>query len=260
MGDWRRRLSTWWRWGRRRGDRSPAMRSLERRIGYRFRDPGLLRLALTHRSHLVTSGASRLESNERLEFLGDSVIGLVVNHHLYRSHPDLAEGDLTVRKARLVSGASLATVAAELGLGSYLLLSHGEESTGGRERESILADAFEALVGALYLDGGLDTARRFLANTLLTRIDHLMEMPSLDNPKSRLQEIIQARFKEPPRYRVGEVSGPDHDRRYDVEVTCRGRVLGTGSGHSKKSAEQDAAAAALARLEAEPELLEGLEP
>jgi len=255
-----RRLRQWWnRLSRKKPLPAGAAGRhgrLQRRLGYRFRDPGLLHQALTHRSHLVTTGGTRLDSNERLEFLGDSVLGLVVNHHLYRSYPQLSEGDLTVMKARLVCGTCLAEVAGRLELGDHVLLSHGEAATGGRHRESILADTFEALVGALFLDGGLAAARDFLQRWLITDADRLLQLPRLDNPKSRLQELIQGRFKEPPRYRVQQIAGPDHDRSYAIEVFCRDTVLGVGRGHSKKSAEQQAARAALERLADQPRLLD----
>ncbi len=262
MGLW------WWeRWRRRLAGRRPHpggqddglpenVETLEGRLQHRFRDRQLLRQALTHRSHLVTTGATRLESNERLEFLGDSVLGMIVNEFLFARYPDRAEGELTAMKARLVCGTCLAEVAGRLDLGRYVLMSRGEAATGGRQRESILADTTEALIGALYLDGGYEAARDFLHRWLLDDVDRLLRLPRLDNPKSRLQELVQGRFKEPPRYRVTEVEGPDHDRQYRVEVLHRDRVLGSGSGHSKKSAEQRAARAALERLEQDPELLD----
>jgi ribonuclease-3 len=210
-------------------------------------DPELLDRALTHRSFAYENGG--LPTNERLEFLGDSVLGMVVNEHLFRRFPDKEEGDLTKIKSLLVCGTTLGKVAQRVGLGEFLLLSRSEAGTGGRRRESILADAMEAVIGAVYLDGGLEPARRLVREQLLVSVNDAIQERTRRNYKSLLQEKLQARYKTPPRYKVSYTTGPDHARRFTVKVTLRGTVLGVGTGSSKKQAEQRAAETALTRLE-----------
>jgi ribonuclease-3 len=260
-GQWRGILSRF-----RSGDRRPSVdddgggrdtREIQEKLGYRFRDPTLLRHALLHRSHLHVSGTARHASNERLEFLGDAVLGLVVNEHLYQRYPRRAEGDLTKMKSLLVCGARLSDVAHQLDLGKHIRMSRSEAATGGRSRSSILADTMEALFGAIYLDGGLEAVRRVIRACLLETSASLLSRRSLSNYKSRLQELIQAKYKSPPRYRVLGTSGPDHAREFTVGVFFNGTVLGEGRGQNKKSAEQRAAQAALERIEREPDLLDG---
>ena len=187
----------------------------------------------------------RCDSNERLEFLGDSVIGLLINESLISEFPTADEGVLTKTKSVLASRVVLAEVARDIGLGEALRLSGNEEESGGRERESILADGFEAVVGAIYLDGGLEPAGRLIEGRLWSRRDELLSDDSHRNYKSQLQEAVQSRFKTPPRYRVHATQGPDHLKDFIVEVIVQGEVLGRGSGRSKKDAEQDAARLAL---------------
>jgi len=212
-------------------------------------DRALLRQALTHRSHVHVTGHERIESNERLEFLGDSVLGMAVNEFLYHQFTGKEEGDLTKIKSLLVCGATLAKVGEKLGIGSHLLLSRSEAGTGGRKRESILADATEAIIGAIYLDGGLDETKRFIDENILVNVHATLQERTHRNYKSLLQESLQARYKVPPRYKVSYTTGPDHARRFTVKVTLKGTVLGVGSGKSKKQAEQRAAESALARLD-----------
>jgi ribonuclease-3 len=228
---------------------SPQRAELEERLGHRFREPELLQQALTHRSHVHVTGMERLESNERLEFLGDSVLGMVVNEFLYDEFTGKEEGELTKIKSLLVCGSTLAKVGERLDLGAHLLLSRSEAGTGGRKRESILADATEAIIGAIYLDGGLEDAKRFIRSHILINVDATLEERTHRNYKSLLQERLQARYKIPPRYKVSYTTGPDHARRFTVKVTMRGTVLGVGSGTSKKQAEQRAAESALSRLD-----------
>ena len=227
----------------------PQREALEAKRPARINDRTLLRQALTHRSHAHVTGHERIESNERLEFLGDSVLGMVVNEYLYHRFTGKEEGDLTKIKSLLVCGATLAKVGERLGVGPHLLLSRSEAGTGGRSRESILADATEAIIGAIYLDGGLDEAKRFVDHNILINVDATLQERVHRNYKSQLQEQLQARYKVPPRYKVSFTTGPDHARRFTVKVTLKGSVLGVGSGTSKKQAEQRAAESALARLD-----------
>ncbi len=238
------------------GDVEKSCRALESKLGYTFRDGFLLKNALLHRSHVHVTGQDREQSNERLEFLGDAVLGLVVNEDLYQKFPDRSEGDLTKMKALLVCGARLSEVAGHFDLGAHIRMSRSEAATGGRHRSSILADTMEALIGAVYLDGGLDAARGVIQRLILAGSDRLFAKRSLRNFKSRLQELIQARHKSPPRYRVLEVDGPDHDRLFKVAVMFNGRTLGLGEGRNKKTAEQNAAREALETLARDPEQLD----
>lgn len=231
------------------GERAPGQRELESKLGYHFHDPGVLRQALTHRSHVHVTGMQRIESNERLEFLGDAVLGLVVNRFLYDRFLDKEEGDLTKIKSLLVCGSTLARVAEQLSLGEHLLLSRSEEGSGGRHRESILADAMEAVLGAVYLDGGLEPVEKVVREQILVNVNDSIQERSRRNYKSLLQEELQARFKIPPRYKISTTSGPDHARHFTVKVMLKGMVLGVGSGNSKKQAEQRAAETALVHLE-----------
>ncbi|MBE0566345.1 MAG: ribonuclease III [Krumholzibacteria bacterium] len=233
------------------------LRELQRKLGHTFADVTLLRNALLHRSHIHVTGQEREQSNERLEFLGDAVLGLVVNEILYDHYPDRSEGDLTKMKSLLVCGARLSEVAMDFDLGIHIRMSRSEAATGGRRRSSILADTTEAIIGAVYLDGGLPAARTVIERVILSGSDRVLSRRSLRNYKSRLQEMIQSRYKTPPRYKVLEVDGPDHDRLFRVAVTHGGTVLGVGDGRNKKTAEQAAAREALDRLEREPELLDG---
>ena len=237
-------------------DLARTVAAVQSKLDYVFENPELLARALVHRSHTHAHGVDRIESNERLEFLGDSVLGLVVNTYLYRHYSDREEGDLTKMKSKLVCGESLSRVAMRVSLGDHILMSRGEASTGGRRRASILADAVEAVLGAVYLDGGLVAATGVVERWLLDDADAMITQGSLSNDKSRLQETIQARHKSPPVYRLVEATGPDHARNFVVEVLFAGTVLGHGSGPSKKRAEQAAARVALRRLTEDPALLD----
>jgi ribonuclease-3 len=222
---------------------------LERSINYYFRRPELLITALKHRSYLDGVGEDRHLSNERLEFLGDAVLDMVVSDYFYRLHPKDEEGSLTNIKSVIVSGSVLTEQARKLKLGKFLLLSHNEANNGGRNRGSILEDTFEALVGAIYLDGGVEPARRFIHHFLLNDADHILKLRTLKNYKSMLLEYAQSQGREAPLYTVMEEIGPDHDKMYLVEVRLgNGEVLGTGSGRSKKQAEQRAAEEGVKKL------------
>ena len=221
------------------------MTTLEEKLGYEFRDPALLENALTH-SSCANESRGRLQSNERLEFLGDSILGMVVADHLYRNHPDLPEGELTRTRAALVCEDSLVEVAEALRLGEYLHLGKGEEAGGGRKRPSIQADAVEAVLAAVYLDGGIGSARKIVQQYILCR-----EVEGLTSPrdyKTALQELVQRESGQVLKYRLTGEEGPDHDKRFFVEVDLNGEVAGRGKGYSKKEAEQMAAKAAIAKL------------
>ena len=221
------------------------METLEKKLGYTFQDKSLLENALTH-SSCANESKGRLQSNERLEFLGDSILGMVVADHLYRNHPDLPEGDLTRTRAALVCEESLVVVAEELGLGAYLHLGRGEEAGGGRQRPSIQADAVEAMLAAVYLDGGIGQVRKLIHRLVL---DQEQEKTAAGRDyKTALQELVQ-RESGQLRYRLVREEGPDHDKRFFVEVDLNGSPVGAGSGRSKKEAEQMAAKAAIERLE-----------
>ena len=218
--------------------------ALEERIGFRFRRADLLKAALTHKSFASEQKTGRY--NERLEFLGDSILSAIVAHKLFDLYPDEDEGRLSKRKSLLVSRPVLARWARELDLGAYLYLGAGEDSSGGRLRPSILSNALEALIGALYLDGGYEAASGFVYRWFLDADAGLSET----DHKSRLQEILQKRYKVPPEYDMTRATGPDHDKTFAVVVRMGKQVLGTGTGKSKKEAEQAAARDALERLHA----------
>ncbi|MFB3909293.1 MAG: ribonuclease III [Candidatus Eisenbacteria bacterium] len=228
-----------------------AIASFERKTGVRFRDRATLQQALTHRSFLGSNGGDPVRSNERLEFLGDAVLELVVIEYLYRVFPLDREGDLTKKKSLLVSKAVLADRAEALGLGDFILLSDSERDSGGRERASILADAFEAVIGAIYLDRGIAVVRQFIEERLLSTAEAILHDRARLNFKSLLQEYVQARHKTHPRYRVVTEVGPDHQKLFTIEVSVRGSLLGRGQGRNKKEAEQNAAGDALGHLHAE---------
>lgn len=212
--------------------------ALGMRLGHRFADPGLLRQALSHRSWCGEQEG--VPSNERLEFLGDAVLGLVVAEHSYHRFPDFPEGKLAKLRAAVVNARVLATVAVELGIGEVLLLGKGEEASGGRTKASILADALEAVIGAVYLDAGWAAAQPLVLRLLGERIERAAAEPDVFDHKSRLQELTVRRGEGTPHY-VVQGSGPDHDRHYVAEVFVNGARRGTGEGTSKKDAEQEAA-------------------
>lgn len=214
-------------------------RPLEEVIGYRFKDLEYLKEALSHKS-FASESKSRIY-NERLEFLGDSILAAVVAHQLYVDYPEDNEGSLSKKKSQLVSRPSLAHWAAELKLGAYLYLGVGEETSGGRARLSLLGNALEALIGAIYLDGGYEAAERFIRKWCMGRHPGLEE----SDYKSRLQEVLQKKYKVPPEYELTRAAGPDHDKTFEVLVRLGKRHLGRGSGKTKKEAEQSAARDAL---------------
>ena len=228
------------------------------RLSCMFHDEGLLRLALTHPSVAHEAGGAPAPSgdeaqrrpahNQRLEFLGDAVLQLVLTHELYEKFPAFDEGPLTKARAKLVNRRTLAERARALDLGAHLILSRGEEMHGGRERASALADTLEALLGAIFLDGGYEAAREFILREFGADFGKLSVLPTIENPKGELQELLQSRSAEAPEYHVISATGPDHDRLFECTVQHEGVELARGSGKSKKAAESDAALAALKKL------------
>lgn len=227
-------------------DSSPAI------SGYRFTNPSFLIEALTHKSYVNERRDSGRKHNERLEFLGDAVLSLIMSDYLARQYPELSEGALSKLKASLVSEAPLANAARRLDLGARLKLGRGEELSNGRDKTSLLADALEAVIAAVYLDGGFEASRNFTIEVLtdeLRQIDVLQEPPGGDDYKTRFQEWCQKRYELLPRYVIVRETGPDHQKVFEVEVRVNDRVFGIGRGHSKKEAEQEAAQRALEEAE-----------
>lgn len=225
----------------------PALAELQQRLGHQFRDEGLLRLALTHPSVAHENNAI-VRHNQRLEFLGDSVLELILSTELFAKFPDADEGQLTKSRAKLANANSLSTHGRSLELGKHLILSRGEENTGGRNRSSALADAFEAVLGAIYLDGGFEAARAFVLREFAADLSELELPVGIENPKGELQELLQAKSPVAPVYELISAEGPDHDRHFVCAVLHDGKELARGSGKSKKAAESDAALAALSKL------------
>ncbi len=225
--------------------------ALQDTLGCTFQDEGLLRLALTHPS-VAHEAALNTPHNQRLEFLGDSVLGLVLTRELYERFPHWGEGALTKARAQLVNRRTLADEARRLKLGEYLILSRGEETSGGRARQSALADAFEALLGALFIDRGYEAVREFVLRRFADAFAALNQTPQIDNPKGELQELLQADSTEAPRYEMTATSGPDHNRQFECAVFHLGAELGRGQGKSKKEAESQAALAALLKKREQP--------
>ena len=222
------------------------IKDLETAISYRFQNITLLQNALTHSSYANERWHDSLKSNERLEFLGDSILGMVVAEFLYRNYPDRPEGELTRMRADMVCETSLAKVADQIGLGQHLLLGHGEEQGGGRGRVSILADAVESVIAASFLDGGMEPARRFIERFILCNVPE-QRLRNVDY-KTALQELLQQKKNQIITYELTGQSGPDHDKHFSVQVLLNGTPIGSGEGTSKKRAEQDAARDALEKL------------
>jgi ribonuclease-3 len=226
-----------------------GLAELESVLGHEFRDPRWLLQALTHSSRIPERTADDSPGdNEKLEFLGDAVLELLVSEELVRTFPDWREGQLSKSRSRLVNANSLCLAAQTLGLGRHLRLSRGEEKTGGRSKSAILADAYEAIVAAIYLDAGLDAARRFVRRSLIEGAVTAADALGRPDHKSALQELLQARSMPPCHYRVVEEAGPDHEKTFHVEVRINSEIAAVGTGKTKKEAEQSAAVAALQQL------------
>ena len=225
-------------------DNPAPIQSLEEQFGYQFQNPLLLAEALTHPSLAYETHRAHFD-NQRLEFLGDAVLQLIFTHELFRTFMDYNEGNLTKLRARLVSRSALAAYARARGVGQHLLMGRGEEASGGRGRASTLSDAFEALIGAIYLDGGLEAARAVVLRLCAEDLARICDEPREVNPKGQLQEMLQALSATSPHYSIVSEEGPDHQKTFVARVEWNGRTLGTGSGLSKKLAETAAAEAAL---------------
>ena len=223
--------------------------ALQRTIGYRFRDRGLLEHAMTHTSRANEDVSGGVRDNESMEFLGDALLGFVIADMLFRDFPEFDEGEKSKTKASLVSTTALARQAERLGLGDHLLLGRGEEKTGGRRKQALLADGYEALIAAIYLDGGIEPARAFIMREFSPQLDEVHRHGvSAQDYKSTLQEWLQSRDLPLPEYRLAGSLGPDHRKLFEIDVMVRGERVGSGSGPSKKEAEQDAARATLDKL------------
>ena len=224
------------------------IKDLEAAIGYKFQNIQLLQNALTHSSYANERWHNSLLSNERLEFLGDSILGMVVAEYLFRTFPDRPEGELTRMRADMVCEKTLAAVANRIELGKHLMLGNGEEQGGGRTRGSILADAVESVIAASFLDGGMEAATKYIMGFMVEHIEHTKSNFRTLDYKTHLQEVIQKISKVPLKYAIVDEQGPDHNKVFVAEVTHDGRVLGKGSGRSKKEAEQEAAKEAIEKM------------
>ncbi len=232
-----------------RGTKLPDWKELEERLHLTFKHPALLKQALIHTSFLNENPGIDVGSNERMEFLGDAALGVVVAEQLYKEYPDVDEGKLTELRAHLVRRDTLARAAARFDLGEYLQLGRGEDAAGGRRRPTNMARAYEALVGAIFLDGGIAKVRPFIKRSLKEELQGLRKKGMPHDPKSRLQEVVQSRWQTTPSYKLLKTEGPDHARRFTVQVMVGRRALGVGEGRSKQMAEKEAAQQTLSEIE-----------
>jgi len=232
--------------GKLERDRVEALSALQGKISYQFNDPDLLDVALTHRSYANERAGGAYQDNERLEFLGDSVLNVIISHLTMKRFPHYDEGELTRMRASLVNEKSLARISKSLGINQYLLLGKGESRRGGRERTSLTSDAYEALIGAVYLDGGFERTFEVVEKQFTPLLDK--GLTDDGDCKTRVQQVSQSRFGCSPRYRLFDVSGPEHDKTFGVELSIDGRLYGYGIGKSKKEAQQNAAQEALKRI------------
>lgn len=227
-----------------------SIKEFQQEIGYEFKDESLLKQALTHSSYANEKHMKRLSDNERLEFLGDAILEAVSSEFLFLNYKDLPEGDLTRLRASMVCEPTLAFCTKDIHLGEYVFLGKGEDLTGGRQRKSVLSDAMEAVIGAIFLDGGFDEAKKFILTYIMTDIEHKR---MFYDSKTILQEVCQGQFKQNVTYELLSETGPDHAKTFTVQVLVGKEVLGTGTGNTKKSAEQEAAYHGLIRLKKQEE-------
>lgn len=227
---------------------SQDLSKLMQKIGYQFKNTTLIEMALTHRSYSNENFLNKKFDNEKLEFLGDTVVNLVITEYLYKKEVRKSEGELAKLKSKIISEPVFASVASELGLGKYLKLSNGEELTGGRTRKSILGDAFEAIIGGMFLDSNYDTCKKVILNLLIDKINNLDEIDGIRDDKTHLQELFQKKYKKMPKYTLESSSGPDHRKIFTVVVTLDNEIYGRGTGTSKKIAEKRAAKMAVDKM------------
>ncbi|MCK4259036.1 MAG: ribonuclease III [Halanaerobiales bacterium] len=226
-----------------------SLNMLEKQINVEFKNKAYLKKSMTHKSYANENRHKKAKPNERLEFLGDAVLNLVISEYIFKRYPNYPEGELAKTRAVVVSSLTLARISKRINLGQFLLLGKGEEMTGGRERDSILADVFEALLGGIYLDQGLEVAREFIHAHLIDEILSVERGEHIHDYKTLLQEEIQKRSNTRPIYQVASEEGPDHNKQFDIEVEFSGKIIGKGTGKSKKDAQQKAAEDALQRFE-----------
>lgn len=231
-----------------RKEREEALKALEKRLALSFSSLELLNMALTHQTYVFEHPQENLANNQRLEFLGDSILNFLTAEELYKRYPSFTEGELSKMRAVLVCEPTLSSLAEKIGLGEYILLGKGEKLSGGAKRSSLLADAFEALLAAIYLEFGLETTRIFLLKQLKPILESSLELVDLTDYKTNLQELVQKEFGKTVSYKIIKESGPDHDKRFVAATSIDGTLLATGEGKSKKDAQQKAAAKALAKL------------
>jgi ribonuclease-3 len=224
-------------------------KEVEEKLGITFKDPKLLKTALTHRSYLNEHRGMHLENNERLEFLGDAVLELIISSELFKKYPKKPEGELTAIRSALVRTESLAQESRLLGIGEHILMSKGEEVSGGKDKDFILANLYEAVLGAIYLDQGINVCREFVKRTVLKKLNRVIDQELFIDPKTRVQELIQAKYKVTPTYTLIKQRGPDHDRTFTVGLKVGKKLMTKGTGISKQKAEEDAARKCIEKLE-----------
>jgi ribonuclease-3 len=224
-------------------------KEIEEKLGVTFKNPRLLKTALTHRSYLNEHRGMNLKNNERFEFLGDAVLELIISSELFKKYPKKPEGELTAIRSAVVRTESLAQESRLLGIGENILMSRGEEESGGKDKDFILANTYEALLGAIYLDQGLDVCREFVRRTALKKVNRVVDQELFIDPKTRVQELIQAKYKVTPTYTLIKEQGPDHDKTFTVGLKVGRKVMSKGTGVSKQKAEEDAARKCIEKLE-----------
>ena len=227
------------------------LNEIQKNIGLDFQNPELLEIALTHRSYLNEHQGAKLQNNERQEYLGDAVLELIISDYIFRKYPDKAEGELTSIRSAVVRTESLAEESRKLGIGEHLQMSKGEKDSGGKDKDYLLANAYEAVLGAIYLDSGMESCIQFVTRTLVPKIDHIVENNLFIDPKTQAQEIIQSRYKTTPTYEIVKEEGPDHDKKFTVALLINRKEKAQGQGTSKQKAEESAALAAIEIIEKE---------
>lgn len=231
------------------------LNDIQKNIGLDFQNPELLEIALTHRSYLNEHPGAKIQNNERQEYLGDAVLELIISDYIFRKYPDKAEGELTSIRSAVVRTESLAEESRKLGIGEHLRMSKGEEDSGGKDKDYLLANAYEAVLGAIYLDSGMESCVQFVTRTLIPKIDNIVENNLFIDPKTQAQEIIQSKYKTTPTYEIVKEEGPDHDKKFTVALLINKKEKAQGQGTSKQKAEESAALAAIEIIEKEPKSL-----